>query len=379
MTSQGVQLNSNGDYWQVTWRDSRGTRRRQSLGAKAKINRKEATRRCKSIEFEHAQNPATLDLKGAPNLDVWLDKLQSLRTDWGHATRTEYASSGKRLLDYYGPIKISKISKLSVSEFRARLAESVSEQTVRKHIRNCKVIFKEACRLDIIAKNPFADEKSAPQKVAHRSDYISPKAFLPLLDHCPDDNWRLMFALARFAGLRRNEILSVRWQDIDWQKHQLAVNAEGTADTKHHERAVPIGSTLYQLLSDAAPDDRTGDTNIVTLTDSSSGHFYRQLHKIIEQSGAPAWRKPLHSLRAHCEIDWQKYGVMNAAKCIGHSAQVAADHYHSVTDDVMDQMAGLNEQRRQGEVDILRGRIKKLVSYARELKHNAPILPQNTK
>ena len=34
---------------------------------------------------------------------------------------------------------------------------------------------------------------------------------------CPDADWRLIFALARFAGLRwPTEVLGLRWSDVDW-------------------------------------------------------------------------------------------------------------------------------------------------------------------
>ena len=44
-----------------------------------------------------------------------------------------------------------------------------------------------------------------------------------VLDACPDNEWRLLFALCRFGGLRcPSEPLALRWGDMDWERIQDA-------------------------------------------------------------------------------------------------------------------------------------------------------------
>lgn len=65
-----------------------------------------------------------------------------------------------------------------------------------------------------------------------------------------DAEWRLIFALARFGGLRTpSEHTALRWGDINWERNRFTVRA---SKTEHHEgggiRVVPIFPELKPYL-----------------------------------------------------------------------------------------------------------------------------------
>lgn len=80
-----------------------------------------------------------------------------------------------------------------------------------------------------------------------------------ILDACPDHEWRTIVALARYGGLRcPSEVLSLRWQDIDWDKQRIHVQSP---KTEHHEgkgaRWIPLFPELVEQLNtawDRAPE-----------------------------------------------------------------------------------------------------------------------------
>ena len=69
--------------------------------------------------------------------------------------------------------------------------------------------------------------------------------------------WRLLFGLARWAGLRLEEALELPWRKIDWEKRRLTVisrddiNDEG-AFTVEEASALSMGAKLVDHLTDAS-------------------------------------------------------------------------------------------------------------------------------
>lgn len=52
-----------------------------------------------------------------------------------------------------------------------------------------------------------------------REYFLSRQDAEKLLEACPNIEWKLIFALAQFGGLRTpSEPLLLRWADIDWER-----------------------------------------------------------------------------------------------------------------------------------------------------------------
>jgi integrase len=65
-----------------------------------------------------------------------------------------------------------------------------------------------------------------------------------VIDACPDAEWRLIFALSRFGGLRcPSEHLALTWPDVDWERDRFRVDSSKTG-----LRWVPIFPELRPYL-----------------------------------------------------------------------------------------------------------------------------------
>ena len=65
-----------------------------------------------------------------------------------------------------------------------------------------KQFFAAAVRKKLIESNPFADLKSTVQANPERFYFVSRAEADKVLAACPDAQWKLIFALARYGGLR---------------------------------------------------------------------------------------------------------------------------------------------------------------------------------
>ena len=59
---------------------------------------------------------------------------------------------------------------------------------------------------------------------------------------CPDAEWRLIVALARFGGIRiPSELVTLKWSDINWEEEKITIHS---SKTEHHQgkgtRIIPL-------------------------------------------------------------------------------------------------------------------------------------------
>ena len=271
----------------------------------------------------------------APKLGEWLTKYVGQRQSElkpGSIKRLEDTCG--RLKGYFGEaVLIDELTLNNAADWRADMVTSgISEATTRLHCRNAKSIFAAAVDRELIGRNPFAKLKSS-SVAANRDRYVSPDEAAKFLDECHSVQWKLVFGLARFAGLRvPSESHRLTWADVDWARKRLTVYAPKTDAT----RIVPIVPTLLTILQDAFDAASEGTTKIVSLAARSS-NVHQGLEKIITRAGLVPWDDLLQTLRRSAETDFAKRHPQHAvSKWVGHSMAVSEQHYLQVDDEILD-------------------------------------------
>jgi hypothetical protein len=96
---------------------------------------------------------------------------------------------------------------------------------------------------------------------------------------------------------------------------------------------VPIVPRLREILADAFDAAAPGEQIVVPMAARPTANLRTTAEKVIERAGVEPWPRLFQNLRASCETDWvQKYPAHVAAKWLGHSPTIAAQHYLQVRD-----------------------------------------------
>lgn len=281
---------------------------------------------------------ATSNEKGqiSKALGPYLDYYFSIRTDvkattlevWGHTKRT--------LIEFFGEAKlIDEITAGDAEEWRLFLKGKVAETTLRKRCQFAKQFFRHAERKGLMRVNPFADLKSGNLANPKRYHFLSRSDAQKVLDACPDANWRLLFALARFGGLRvPSEPALLKWEDVNWEHSRITITSP---KTEHHEggdsRVIPLFPELRPYLEDRLelePD------SVYVLPKSIRFHSNpgTMLRKIIKRAGLKPWPKIWQNLRSTRQTELSELFPSHVVCAwIGNSEDVAKLHYLQVTDD----------------------------------------------
>ena len=295
------------------------------------------------------------------------------RDDVQANTKRKWNSTHKELLNFFEASKpLRNITPGDTEQWRRQLGGSrtINENTRRKHTAVAKVFFNAAVKKRLIESNPFADLKATIIADPTRFHYIGRLEAQRVIDACPDTEWRLIFTLARFGGLRcPSEILALRWADVNWPHLRMRVRSSKTA---HHvgkdSRLVPIFPELAPYLEDAADLAEPGAEFVITRYRERNSNLRTQLHRIIDRAGLTPWPKTFQNLRSTRQTELaESFPAHVVCAWLGNSQDVARAHYLQVTDEHFDRGAAkviaenIARTAMQGSAELTQSELKPLV------------------
>lgn len=159
-----------------------------------------------------------------------------------------------------------------------------------------------------------------------------------MIEASPNTEWRLLFGLARYAGLRiPSESHLLTWADMDFERGRLTVHSPKTEHHEGHEqRIIPITPKLMKLLQERFDEAEEGQPYLVTIR--GKGAVIRQTRAIWTRAGVDPWKRLWQTLRQSCEMEWaMTFPQYAVSKWIGHSITVSGRHYaNHVPDELFD-------------------------------------------
>jgi integrase len=249
-------------------------------------------------------------------------------------------TQAKLLAHFASTIHLRKITSAQASEWREFLIRSgISIASVKIHVGNAKTMLAEAKTRGIIAENPFA-HLTGGSTASTNQRYVTPDDWERVLAKLHGAQWRLLFGLARWGGVRiPSETYNLTVSHVDWDRGRLTVESPKTERHAGKEkRIVPISPKLMRLLK--VRRDEMGE-NDVYLARRRGGQIYRTMTLAIKRSGVESWDDMYQTLRRSCEQEWAltfpQYVISNWA---GHGILVSGKHYvNSVPDEHYDKAA----------------------------------------
>ena len=281
-----------------------------------------------------------------PFLEAYIARRNEVKAgtklNWGHTQRN--------LLAFFGPDKpLREVSIAEARDFERYLKtgarenryvdvdkeESLSAATIRKRISNAKQFFGDAVDRRLIDSNPFTKLKGANVNNPTRQFFVTREMTEKLLEACPDSQWRLIVALARYGGLRcPSELVGLLLDDADWERGRLRVRSP---KTEHHEgkaeRIIPIYDELRPYLEAVWHEAPEGEKYFITRYRSPKQNLRTTFQKIILRAGLTAWPKLFQNIRSSRQTELEEsFPSHVVCAWMGNSRAVAEKNYLQVTD-----------------------------------------------
>jgi integrase len=285
-------------------------------------------------------------------LKDFLNAFIESRTDVKPNTKKNWKQAARYLCGHFGERRLLRdITDLDADAFVVWMKTNFAVATASRVIKFGKQFWDYAVRSKIITIDIWDHIKSGTMTNSDRQEFIERNVIAKVIEQCPDAEWRLIVALARFGGLRvPSEVHALTWPDILWDQDRFIVRAPKTGT-----RIVPLFPELVPFLRECFEAAEDGAAYVIAKHRNVS--LRTRMHKIIERAGIVPWEKVFVNLRSTRETelcdDFPEHVV---AKWLGNSKATARAHYNQTTDSHFQRAAksaapeaNLSEQERTPE------------------------------
>jgi site-specific recombinase XerD len=187
----------------------------------------------------------------------WQDALAAFEQDmrrvaFSERTRHAYGADARRFAHWAAEEGL-EIDRVGVRELRRYLsrvsAQGSSPATSARALASLRALYRSRRERGHIAQNP-AELLSTPKRASHLPRVLRSGEVGALLDSIPADGPlalrdRALFELAYACGLRAEELVTLRLQNIDYDGERLRVEGKGSKT-----RFVPVGEPAMRALRD---------------------------------------------------------------------------------------------------------------------------------
>ena len=288
-------------------------------------------------------------------MDEWFENVAKIKVrPSSHQTYKGYIDN--HIKPNIGNIPLEKLTTMDLQKFYRKLLTKGRVERIEskeqpkglsaKTVRNINQVISSAMDLAVAQKVIPANPTNACElpKVEHQEMQIIPAEQLQaFLDEARATGVYEMYYIELATGLRRGELLGLKWQDIDWKNGIIKVRrqvarvdgqiVEAPLKTKNSYRAVTISQQAIEVLKEQKR--KTNDTYVFPSPNGgpiSPDSVNNMLKRVLERAGIPKVR--FHDLRhTFATIALQNgIDIKTVSGMLGHfSAGFTLDTYAHVT------------------------------------------------
>lgn len=197
------------------------------LPVKGNKRKAEALLRAEQQKYESGEVKSQL---GAEMLfaDYMLYWLKSIKGDVDVTTYSGYEGNVKKRIEPFfrrKRVTLAGIRTCDIQEFYLYCRESynIGNNTIIHYHANISKALNDAVELDMISVNPIK-KNLRPKKVEHNGNYYTLEETERLIRLVKGEGVEFPVLMAAFYGLRRSEIMGLRWQAIDFRGNTITIS-----------------------------------------------------------------------------------------------------------------------------------------------------------
>jgi len=282
--------------------------------------------------------------------------------DFSELYLTNYAKVNKRswitddymlrnIKTFFKDKYLQEIDSLLIEKFRSLLLDDgAKKSTTNRYLALLKKMFNLAVDWGYLKTNPVKKVKLFSEKDNLKERILSCKEEQKLLDACPQ-YLKLIVLTALHTGMRKGEILNLRWDQVDFFNREIKV--ENTKSGK--PRFIPINDLLFEALKN---EKRLNGKSQFVFPNPKTNKPFKDIKKsfaeAIKQSGILSLR--FHDTRHSFASRLVAAGVdiITVKELLGHhSVRVTERYTHSSTEQKQRAVENLTPKETTKSVHIL--------------------------
>jgi len=266
MTAGHLQEKKGKYYIVLSYKDETGKRKTkwQSTGLAIKGNKKRAEELLQTARRDFVPpHQITDEVKFSDYLENWIELHKA---NVAETTYYNYKAFIKRISEYFRPknLLLSDIKPKDIQEFYYEMMKTLKSSTVLNYHLVLHNAFVYAVKMDIIPSNP-CDKVERPKPADFHGTFCNAEEIQALYEVVKGTKLDLMVRMTLFYGLRRSEVVGLKWRAVDFENNTITINhtvttvnadgkmilvAKDRAKTKSSLRSYPLTPEFKAELQD---------------------------------------------------------------------------------------------------------------------------------
>ena len=280
-------------------------------------------------------------------------------------TQLEYENRiYQHIIPEIGNIPLNQLTQSDLQQFYAReksggrkirietYGSGLSDRVIRAIHANCRSALEKAVQEGLIKTNPAICCKLPPKK-SREMKVLTQSEVIRFLDRAKEENYYELFLLELATGMRRGEILALKWSDLNFKTGELRIERQvnvihgepiiSEPKTKSSIRTAILSSSLLKILSEYRKNINSEWIFPSPIDDAKPRNppaVRKRLQLILGRAGCTKVR--FHDLRHTFATMALENGmdVKTLSATIGHvSSATTIDIYSHITDTMQRQAA----------------------------------------
>ena len=223
----GYLYEKNNKYYMVLdLRDEHGKRKMKwiSTGLPVKGNKRRAENMLQETRRNY-ENPEQVPDDDMLFSELLLKWLAIMKPKLAVTTYASYENSVHKIIVPYfkkARIKLSKLTSMQLDEFYTEQSQRVTQSTVLHYHAIIHKALKYACKNKLIISNP-ADDAERPHPQKFEANFYNSEEITELFQIVKGTKLEIPVLLAAFYGLRRSEVVGLKWSAIDFSQNTISI------------------------------------------------------------------------------------------------------------------------------------------------------------
>lgn len=265
------------------------------------------------------------------------------RPDLKKWTRSNLEQTKLRCVEFFKLKPAAAITQGDAKDFRRWLVgKKYSPATVSGFVNKTRQLFNDAIDHGLLTMNPFRKVGGGTQVNEERRFFVTREAIERVMEKAPSDQWKLLIALGRYAGLRiPSEAVSLKIADVDLERSRITITSPKTEKQGKSKRVIPLWPELRPLIESVIKNATAGQTRLLPIL-LPGYNPHTQFVRLIERAGLQPWPKVWQNLRSTRETELLKdFPIHVVCGWIGNTERIARRHYLQTTEADFDKAIGL--------------------------------------
>ena len=309
-----------------------GKRVREKIGPNQKLAKQVlAKRQTEVAEGKFLEKKKEVTMRLDKLIDEYLEHTKELKK-----SHRRDKNSADHFFAFYGKRAISVVTPASLEKYRAerkkhrtRDNKPPAPATINREISFLKRVFSWAVENNMLSDNPvkrikMLKEDNIRDRVLSEDEWkrlkaVSHEHLLPIL------------IVAYFTGMRKGEILGLRWGQVDFDKGFITLDAEETKTNQ--SRQVPMHQDVMKMLKAIKKPDMKKTDNVFKFQGNPILDVKNSFGKACKAAGIENFR--FHDFRHTAITNWRRQGhdYFKIMKASGHKTMSTFKRYNTVSEE----------------------------------------------